>query len=312
MAMAKEFPDVASTHKHYVSIDYLSDQGVLNGYDDGTFQPERLVNRAEALKMIFESLSIDVGEVGADADLFSDVGNGDWFAKYVAYGKNEGIVNGNPDGTYAPGRTVIRAEFLKMLLNSIGFKQDQWEGQKLFNDVPDDTWYTSFMNYAGQAGLVTPDASQNLYPSQELTRSEVADIVYLLIIILNGRETQFLISQSESQMAQIELYIAANDLTNAKRSSELAVDLTQQAYKNMPENNVVLGAAKVARSYDYLVNSYVSALQGNYDESKDWADQCINKATEAWEANNETQPIARHIKDRAREILDQIEAEPTE
>jgi hypothetical protein len=127
-----------------------------------------------------------------------------------------------------------------------------------------------------------------------------------LLVILNGQDTQFLISQSEAQMAQIELYIASNDVVSAKRAAELSVDMTQQAYHNMPENNVVVGAAKIARAYDYLVNSYVSALQKNYVEARDWADQSISKASEAWEANNDTQPIARHIKDRANEILTQI------
>lgn len=305
---AKEFPDLSNTHPNFVAINYLSNEGVLNGYDDGTFQPERLVNRAEALKIIFESMEVEMDD-GLDKEgLFSDVPADAWYAGYVAYGKNEGIINGNPDGTYAPARTVARAEFMKMLLNSIGFKKEQWENQKIFNDVPENEWFTPFMNYAGQAGLISPDDNQNLLPGKEMKRGEVSEVLYLLIVILNGDQTQFLITQSESQMAQIEIYIANNDIVNAKRASELAVDMTQQAYKNMSEDNVVLGAAKIARAYDYLVNSYISALRGEFAEAEDWANQTIDKATEAWEANNETQPIARHIKDRAREILDQIQA----
>ena len=107
-------------------------------------------------------------------------------------------------------------------------------------------------------------------------------------------------------MAQIEVYIAANKVNNAKNSSELAVDLTQQALKNMPDNNVVLGAAKLARAYDLLVQSFIYGIQKKNTEAADFANQAIAKATEAWEANNATQPIARHIKDRAREILAQV------
>ena len=92
----------------------------------------------------------------------------------------------------------------------------------------------------------------------------------------------------------------------AKNASELAVDITQQAYKNMPDKNVVLGAAKLARAYDYLVDSFVLGIQGKNAESADLANQAIDKATEAWEANNATQPIAKHIEDRAREILEQV------
>ena len=94
--------------------------------------------------------------------------------------------------------------------------------------------------------------------------------------------------------------------TSAKRASELAVDLTQQAYKNMPENNVVVGAAKLARAYDMLVDSFILGIQKKNVEAADMANQAIAKATEAWNANNATQPIAKHIKDRAREILAQV------
>ena len=112
--------------------------------------------------------------------------------------------------------------------------------------------------------------------------------------------------RSEAELAQIEVYIAANKVTNAKRASELAVDLTQQAYKNMPENNVVVGAAKLAKAYDWLVDSFVYGIKKDFPAATEWANKAIAKAGEAWEANNATQPIAKHIKDRAREILAQV------
>ncbi len=306
--LAFAYSDVTNTDPHYVAINYLSEKAVLQGYEDGTFQPDKLVNRAEALKIIFEGLTIEIDENLETADLFSDVPEDAWFAKYVAYGKEKGVINGNPDGTYAPDRSVARSEFLKILLNSIGFKNEQWENQKLYEDVPEQEWFTPYMNYAGKAGLITPSEENNLEPGKQLSRAEVSEILYLMIVILNGKNTQFLIDESEAQMAQIEIYIASNDIVSAKRAAELGVDLTQQAYSNMPENNVVLGAAKIARAYDYLVNAYISALQNDSDQALDWANQTIEKATEAWEANNETQPIARHIKDRAREIIDELEA----
>ena len=89
----------------------------------------------------------------------------------------------------------------------------------------------------------------------------------------------------------------------AKGASELADDVMQQAYKNMPENNIVIGAAKIARAYDWLVDAFVLGIQGQDAEAAQKANDSIDKAGEAWEANNATQPIAAHIKERAREIL---------
>lgn len=302
------FPDVPNTHKNYLAVEYLNQNGIVSGYEDGTFKPQQLVNRVEALKIILEGNEVGIKEDFGDIP-FSDVGASDWFTKYVMSARDLGIVEGNPDGTFAPGRDVVRAEFLKMLLNTNNFKTEKWEGAQIFSDVPADQWYTPYMNYAGQAGLVTKDADNNLYPAQALDRGQVAEIMYLLRIILNGGNTQFLISEAEKQMAQIDIYVGDNQPLLAKRAAELAVDMTQQAYKNMPEDNIVVGAAKIARAYDFVMNAYISAIQQNWTEAEDWANQAITKATEAWEVNNELQPIAAHIKDRANEVLAQIPSE---
>ncbi len=304
---AKQFPDVPNTHSNYVAINFLSDQDVLKGYPDGQFMPEKLVNRAEALKIIFAGTKAKIDPGIAKDNLFKDVKSNDWFAEFVAHAKSKGIVGGNPDGTFAPGRDVSRAEFVKMLLMTAGFKEDSWKGQEHFADVPKDAWFNPYLNYAGKAGLIAKDENNNLNPAKNLSRGEVAEILYLILVIMNGKDTQFLVDQSEAQMAQIELYVASSDVKSAKRASELAVDLTQQAYRNLPDNNVVLGAAKIAKGYDALVDAFIYALKKDYVKATELANLVITKADEAWQANNETQPIARHLKDRAREILAQIE-----
>lgn len=301
------FTDVPSAHQNYVAIKYLNSVGILKGYEDNTFRPEQKVNRAEALKIILTGTGISVPEE-TEASTFTDVSTTDWFAKYVSKAKELGIVSGNPDGTFAPARTVARSEFIKMLLMSNGFKTENWAGQELFSDVPKDAWFNPYMNYAGQAGLVVKDEQNNIYPSQELTRAEVAEILYLMTVIRKGGDTQFLLNQAESEMAQIEIFIGATQPLFAKRASELSVDMTQQAYKNLPDNNIVIGAAKLARAYDFLMNAFIMAIQKKNDEARDWANQAITKATEAWEANNALQEIAKHIKDRANEIIAQLDA----
>jgi len=304
ITVAATFSDVDKTHEHYVAIQFLSDNEIVKGYEDGTFKPEQAVNRAEALKIILESAKIKMEDV--EESQFSDVKPDAWFAKYVAVAKAKGIVNGNPDGTFAPSREVSRAEFIKMLLNTNGFKSEKWEGTQIFPDVPVGEWFTPYMNYAGQSGLIVKNESENLIPGQSLNRGEVAETMYVMTIILKGGDTQFLVSQAESQMAQIDIYVVANNPLMAKRAAELSVDMTQQAYKNMPEDKVVLGAAKLARSYDFLMNAYLSGIKGENEDARSWADKAVNKATEAWEVNSDVQAIAKHIKDRAKEVVDQL------
>jgi len=301
--LQKAFSDVDQSHSNFVAIQFLKDKGIITGYADGSFQPAKLVNRAEALKILLEGNKVQTAVPNVSS--FPDVKLTDWFVKYVETAKTSGIIKGNPDGTYAPSRNVSRAEFLKMLLILNSFIPDKWSGQKMFNDVPKDAWYAPYLNYAGQAGLLTKDDKNNLYPARELTRGDVAEIMYLMTVIRNDKDTQFLIDQTEAQMSQIEIYIGVYNLNAAKRASSLSVDFSQEALLNMPSDKVVLAAAKLAKAYDFLINSFIAALNKDYTSSKNWADQAVAKATEAWEVNHDIQAIAKHIKDRAAEIVAQ-------
>ena len=306
--VAVGFDDVSRTHHQYTSITFMNNHGVIQGYDDGTFKPENAINRAEVLKIILGGSGIETDE--EFSAYFPDVQADHWFAKYVVKAKIMGFVKGNDDdGTFAPARQVNLAEFLKMLLSASALDVTAYEFNNPISNIPEDAWYFSYVNYAAVLGIISKDAEGNVNASKLLTRGEVISIMYLLNIIRSGQDTQFLLNRAEAELAQIEVYIAANQISLAKNSSELAVDITQQAYKNMPDNSVVLGAAKIARAYDWLVDSFVLGIQQKNAESAEWANAAIHKATEAWEANNATQPIAAHIKDRAREILAQVGGE---
>ena len=304
---ATEFKDVLRTHDSFVAISYLHNLGIINGYSDENFKPDNAINRAEALKIILKSLNIAASKAIKEM-VFSDVDQDAWFAPYVYKAKTLGIVSGNDKtGKFSPSKQVNKAEFLKMFLvaNKIKIPEVK-KDQVIAVDVPQEKWFTPYMSYALGSGIVSKNSKGLLKPQKLLTRAEVVDIIYLLFLIKSSKDTQFLLHRAEAELAQVEIYIAANKMARSKTCSEIAVDLTQQAYKNMPKDKVVLGAAKLARSYDWLVDSFIYGINKDYVKASEFANKAIDKATEAWNANNATQPIARHIKDRAREILKQV------
>jgi len=296
----KIFEDVPTTHPHHTAIRFLAENGIVSGYQDGTFKPDNTINRAEVLKIILKGSNID-STIDFSQE-FPDVNEGDWFAPFVLKAKNLGIVKGNEnDGTFTPSREVNLAEFLKMLLEANQIDTS------MFKDSSTD-WFTQYINYGKQFGLVEGNAPD---PGKQLTRSEVANMMYLLTLTENGTNTQFLLTRAETELAQTEIFLMAKMPLEAKKSSLLSIDLTQKALLNIPDNNIVLGAAKLAKAYNYVVNSYIFALNNETQEAANWANQAIDKASEAWEVNIDTEPIAKHIKDLAREILKQINAEET-
>ena len=299
------FSDVSQSHDSYVSISFLEKQKIIQGYNDGTFKPENSVNRAEALKIILEGARSNVPD--SKDTTFPDVATDSWYNKYVVYAKNAGIVSGNADGTFAAGRQVSRSEFLKMVLTLNRFKKENWEGKKFYNDVPADAWHSSYMNFAGQSGVILPDANNNLLPGKPLTRAEVADIMYLLYIILNGKNTAFLMEQAEAEILQIEAFMNAGKVNAAKRASELAVDFTQQAYSLESNNPAVVGLAKIARGYDLVLQAFIAALNKNPVEARSLANEAKTKANEAIATYAQTESVANFIKKRADEVLAQVQ-----
>ncbi len=113
------------------AVDLFTALGFLQGMGDNTFDPQGLVTREQAAKIITYML---IGSVKADAlttmvSSFSDVAVDRWSAPYIEYCAALGIINGNGDGTFDPAGNVTGAQFAKMLLCAIGYGvNDEYTG----------------------------------------------------------------------------------------------------------------------------------------------------------------------------------------
>lgn len=305
LAQSNEFSDVSRTHPFYVGISFLKDEKVINGYADGSFKSSNPINKAEVTKMIVTELDAPL-DAKFEA-VFSDVTEGLWFTPHVMKARQLGFVSGNDEsGTFSGEKQVNLAEFLKMILSAHNVDVTPAEGQDTAKNISSDAWFANYINYALSHGIINADANGSVDPAKALTRGEVANAMYLLTVIMKGDDTAFLLTRAEAELAQIEVYIAANQVNLAKVASGLAVDFTQQAYNNEPSNGTVLGKAKIARAYDWLVDAFILGIEGKNAEAAQKANDVIDKATEAWQVDPDTQPIAAHIKERAREILEQV------
>ncbi|SIS41369.1 S-layer homology domain-containing protein [Salimicrobium flavidum] len=68
-ADAEAFPDISEDMRHYLAIDTLYKEGIINGFDDGTFRPNASLTRIEAVLMLERALNLEFdGEVSHDFD----------------------------------------------------------------------------------------------------------------------------------------------------------------------------------------------------------------------------------------------------
>ena len=173
------FTDVSSLNIHGVAIDALVEQGVLEGYSDGSFKPDQEVTRAEAMKIILLGMGISVNESSSSAGQFSDVSENDWFYDIVGTAVDLGIIEGYDDGTFRPAQTVNRAEALKMMLEANN-EAAVAPGSDPFVDVPTSAWFAPYANYAKTWNIEPPQTDGLWHPEAAITRGNISEMVYRL------------------------------------------------------------------------------------------------------------------------------------
>ena len=114
------FTDLDPSHWAYNIILTAYHHEIINGYNDNTVRPDGFITRGQAMKIIFEANQMTFVE--NVSNIFKDVNNKAWYAKYIlsAFAKN--IVQGytTEDGVYFKPETFItRAEFAKITILSM-------------------------------------------------------------------------------------------------------------------------------------------------------------------------------------------------
>lgn len=180
--LAATFPDVPDGHVFQEPIERLADSGVVKGNPDGTYGPDKEVNRAEMLTMLYRA----TGRVPDPASTlcFPDAEPGSWYESVVCDAAVNKFVSGYPDGKFRPGNSVTRVEALKMIHTVFGFDvgtlTDDKKDLVKFVDVSTSAWYTGYLANAHIIGIL-PIAGQHgakFNPDWPLTRKEAAAYIY--------------------------------------------------------------------------------------------------------------------------------------
>lgn len=106
------FEDVNEDHWAYHIIGAGEKAGIIHGYADGFFRPDRTITRAEALKVLLYAAGFEVPE---DKSLnFPDVFEYAWYVDVVNYGFELDIIEGYEDGFFRPDKNITRGEIAKI------------------------------------------------------------------------------------------------------------------------------------------------------------------------------------------------------
>ena len=100
--------------------------------------------------------------------------DGHWAELQIEYMMSKDIVGGYPDGTFKPGNTITRAEFMKMVNNASGFTA---AGSKTFTDVSAADWYAPEIAKAAAAGFISGYPDGSMRPNANISRQEAAVMI---------------------------------------------------------------------------------------------------------------------------------------
>ena len=142
-AFAAKFEDIAEID-YEEAINTLSALGVITGYEDGTYRPEKTVTRAEMAKLMVELLGYGDLVAGAKSN-FADT-QGHWADQWIAIAAGRGIVIGTGDGKFMPDGIVTYDQVLTMLVRGLGYTDAS-------NELKNMTWPTNFKVKAAELNI---------------------------------------------------------------------------------------------------------------------------------------------------------------
>ena len=116
------FTDSADIKVDADVVDTLVSLGIVEGFEDGSFQPNGTVTRAQMAKMIYvlRTGKSDASAYNDDKTSFTDIGS-HWARGYIKYCQSLGIIAGKSNTIFAPNATVTAQEAAKMLLVTLGY-----------------------------------------------------------------------------------------------------------------------------------------------------------------------------------------------
>lgn len=111
------FSDVAPTSPFFLQIEWVADEGVLNGFGDGTYRPDKPLSRVALAALAYRASGDSYTPPGTAT--FNDVAVGSQFFTEVEWIADLGVLQGWPDGSFRPSRSLTRQALAAILFRGL-------------------------------------------------------------------------------------------------------------------------------------------------------------------------------------------------
>ena len=167
------FVDVKDGDWYTNAVEYCYDRGLVGGYEDRTFRPNRNLTRAEMSAIMNKMLNLSEKA----ENTFSDVRNGTWYSEPVLRCVKAGIMAGYDSKTFGVNDPLTREQGAVILANA--FQINKESGRTSFSDDGKiSSWAVGSVKAMAGKGYITGMGNNTFSPKSELTRAQMCQIIY--------------------------------------------------------------------------------------------------------------------------------------
>jgi hypothetical protein len=177
------FTDVKSGAWYYDNVKFVYQYGLFDGTSATTFSPDTPMTRGMLVTVLGRYYGVDVSKYTGGS--FDDVDGSQYYAAYIEWAKENGIVSGIGGNKFAPETPVSRQDMAVILKNYADFMGIKLPVTRDYDGFLD---YADVANYAKEAieaffkAQVISGRQGNIFdPQDEATRAEVAAILHRFI-----------------------------------------------------------------------------------------------------------------------------------
>lgn len=180
----RDFPDCNPNEWYAPAVTYVSNKGLITGYDNGTFGPYDNITRGQLVTILWRM----EGKPVSSSAGFSDVSSSDFYYSAALWAQKNGVIKGYGDGTFGGERLITRQEAAVMLANYASFKgydtaSDKTALKNISGWREADSWALDSLGWCVEQGLMSgKDTPSGAYldPMGSTWRSAMAKMIMVL------------------------------------------------------------------------------------------------------------------------------------
>ena len=266
------FTDSADIKVDADVVDTLVSLGIVEGFEDGSFQPNGTVTRAQMAKMIYvlRTGKSDASAYNDDKTSFTDIGS-HWARGYIKYCQSLGIIAGKSNTIFAPNATVTAQEAAKMLLVTLGYDANKaglvgsnWAAKT--NALADENGLLEDVNTSFTGPCPRQYAAQLIYNAIDTPTVVWRDDAYTNTNYSDGDNKT--IGEKYMGLHSVEGILSSFAKEDGKDTYGATVtSITKQdGSKNVKLNPAEESFTKISKDYVALKNNKVKVLYKDTDE----------------------------------------------